>query len=220
MKAAPRPQSRWCVVFFVLVIAFPPAGASAGQPRLLSEEQRTWLIGIWDRMSPQYARFTRTPTPAFAVEAKQEINFYYDSKIHTVKVTTPAVALFNGQEGEVAFFLGHELGHALVLREPRSSGVLLEFLRALYYWPKGKKAPLSKKESESLPDMWGLCLMSAAGFNPTDAGAAFGRLGSVAGTGYEGRVTWLDVHPSDQRRISIIHRAMKQGLVQHCQRLR
>jgi len=210
------------VFLLVLVVLLGAAAGEqswAGQASLVSEAEKAWLVAVWDKISPQYRRFSRKAVPAFVVRAERDLNFFYDSRSHWVVVTTPAVRVFDGKDGEVAFFLSHELGHALVLHEPKASGQLLAFLRSLYYWPKGKQAPLSPKERESLPDMWGLCLMSAAGYNPTDAGAAFGRIMSVRGTGYEGQITWLDVHPSDQRRISLLHRATQKGLVQQCQLL-
>jgi predicted Zn-dependent protease len=198
--------------------------AWAGQASLVSDAEKQRLSQVWGRVVRQYSRFTRTAVPRLAIwNRPTEVNFFYQSQTHHVLVTTAAMRVFQGQDGEVAFFVGHELGHALVQHEPQQSERLLDFLRSIYLWPKAKGAPLSKREQETLPDMWGLCLMSAAGYNATDAAAGFGRMGMVKGTAYEwaarGQVVarWLDAHPSDQRRISLLSRAASAGLVQHCQ---
>ena len=214
------------VVLLVLLVVFAGAEARAGQTSLITQEEKVWLGQVWGRMAPQYRRFTPQPAPVLAVwNRPREVNFFYQPDHHRVLVTTAAMKVFHGQDGEVAFFIGHELGHALVQYAPQQSEKLLDLLRSLYLWPKGKGAPLSKRERETVPDLWGLCLMSAGGYNATDAAAGFGRMGMVNGTVYEwaarGQVVarWLDAHPSDERRISLLRRAASAGLVQHCRRV-
>jgi predicted Zn-dependent protease len=197
----------------------------------VSDAERQWLGRIYANVSTQYSKFSQQAKPGIAILNKPgEINFYYEPQTHRVLVTILAVKVFAAKDGEVAFFLGHELGHSLVAKEPAQSAKLLAFLRSLYYIgakdEMSRKAPMSKKESESLPDMWGLCLMSAAGYNPTDPAAGMGRMAVITGTSYEwaagGQILnrWLNEHPADQRRISLLYRAIQAGLHKRCQQIR
>ena len=151
------------------------------------------------------------PQFQIVITNKAEMNAYAYSGSNIVEIPKPWCDFFAGDEGELAFTIGHELGH-LLDKEYATQRSAQAKNRSLL-----GNVPLHvQRELESRADEIGLKYMIGAGFNPYDAAAHFGRLLMFHGqTGimdhFLGRI--FSTHPVDNDRIANFRKI----LIRHCQ---
>lgn len=141
-----------------------------------------------------------------------------DSTRYLVCVPVPMVHFMGEAEGELAFVVAHEIGHALddvcrtrrgrlaVARSEGSLGAALGQLlggdRAAFKY----SALAQQKGCEERADEIGFLIFTAAGYNPFDAAGSFGRLEMYTGdtdTGILGHLQNLaSDHPMTPERIA------------------
>ena len=131
------------------------------------------------------------------------------------------VHLMGRNEGELAFILAHEVGHATDDRcktassrarvaDKSKSGTAL----ALLFGHGSGDGARDQRACETRADEFGLNLMTNAGYNPDDAMLALGRLSGFSGESGAGLFARLDVlrkdHPLTADRIRHIHKLIEQ----------
>ena len=223
-----------------LVSVPPPSEAqSPATPQTRSPQRPTttpvqdlpnWGREVWERLAPVAAQAGLRPTPRVLVTPKPYPGAWYHGS--WIEVSEGMLQLLDGDGGEMAFVVAHESGHGLQRQNPAGTLVLHDLLQRLYYVrnPLRKRGEVTPKETETLADLWGFCLMAAAGYNFTRAYAFFGRLQGLSGTAWdrwgqgqglakEAKI-WKDVHAGDAHRISYLHRAAEHGLPQQCAKAR
>jgi predicted Zn-dependent protease len=140
-----------------------------------------------------------------------------DSTHHLVCVPVTMVHLMGDAEGELAFVVAHEIGHALDdlcrstrgrLAVARSQGSLSALLGALLGGERGAYESSSldqQKGCEERADAIGFLIFTRAGYNPFDAAGSFGRLEMLSGDTGTGLVSYLGAlssgHPMTPDRI-------------------
>jgi predicted Zn-dependent protease len=148
-----------------------------------------------------------------AVVDSGEINAYHHALNANESLICIPVAMvrFMGEaEGEMAFILSHETGHALDVTCKSESGraqigsqTLSGELNKLL-GGSGRSPIAEQRVCENRADAIGFALFVAAGYNPFDAAGAFGRLEMYLGdTGILSRLASLaNDHPMTQDRIA------------------
>jgi len=135
------------------------------------------------------------------------------------------VHLLGHDEGELAFIVGHEVGHATddrcktlssrarVADESKSGAAL-----ALLFGHGSGDGARDQRACETRADEFGLNLMTQAGYDPDDAMMALGRLAGFSGdngAGLFGRLAALrKQHPRIADRIHHIHKLIEQQRLQ------
>jgi Zn-dependent protease with chaperone function len=127
-------------------------------------------------------------------------------------VPTAMVRFIGDSEGEIAFILAHETGHALdgacksstgraAVALPTLSGEVARLLGG-----SGRNLLAEQRTCESRADTIGFAMFTAAGYNPFDAAGAFGRLEMYSGDVSSGIVARLAAlgrtHPMTPDRIA------------------
>jgi predicted Zn-dependent protease len=128
-----------------------------------------------------------------------------------VFVTEPLLDLCGGDRDEIAFFLGHEIGH--ILRgHAKDKLTAATFLNAVTARFAGAGMMLRQvlnkgysRELELEADREGVRLAAAAGFDPRAAVRALGRLAQVS-AGSPGAMEYFSSHPPVSERIGAIER--------------
>ena len=146
------------------------------------------------------------------------VKVYTDSSL--ICVTAGLVHFMDGNEGELAFILGHEIGHAADDRckdpdgraqvaDQSKSGAAL----AVLFGHGAGDGARDQRACETRADEFGLNLMTGAGYDPENAPAALERLSGVSGDtgpGLFGRLAALrDEHPIMADRIRHIRKLIK-----------
>jgi predicted Zn-dependent protease len=133
-----------------------------------------------------------------------------------VFVTEPLLDMCGADRDEIAFFLGHEIGHilrghakdqltagtflcAVCARLPGAGPMLRQMLNKGY-----------SRELELEADREGLRLARAAGFDPSGATRALGRLAQVSAHRPE-VMEYFSSHPLVSERVAEIERCMQAG---------
>jgi Zn-dependent protease with chaperone function len=132
------------------------------------------------------------------------VEIFADSSL--ICVPAGLVHYMGNDEGELAFILGHEIGHAsddrcknfsgrAQVADESKSGTAL----AILFGHGAGDGAANQRVCETRADEFGLNLMTRAGYNPADAPAALGRLSgysSDTGAGLFGRLGALrNEHP-------------------------
>ncbi|MFQ5800005.1 MAG: M48 family metallopeptidase, partial [Bacteroidota bacterium] len=153
----------------------------------------------------------KVPEFRILVTNKEEMNAYAYSGYNVVEIPKRWCEFFAGDEGELAFTIGHELGHlvdkdyaARRRHQTRQESLL------------GRVPRHVERELEARADEIGLKYLIGAGYNPYDAAAHFGRLLMFHGqTGILdqllGRI--FSTHPVDNDRIANFRKI----LVRYCE---
>ena len=135
----------------------------------------------------------RLPSFRVVISSQQEINAYAYVDYNLVVIPEAMVHFLHENEGELAFLIGHELGHladkeCLALRNSRG----------------GRLTRSQSRECEARADRVGLQYLVGAGYNPFDAAAFQGRMIMFSGkTSILGNL-WSRIrstHPIDLDRI-------------------
>lgn len=137
-------------------------------------------------------------------------------------IPTAMVRFMGDSEGEMAFILAHETGHALdgackssagraTITPPTLSGEIDRLLGG-----SGRNLLAEQRTCESRADTIGFAMFTAAGYSPFDAAGAFGRLEMYLGdysTGILARVIALGKsHPMTPDRIAHMRALLTQSL--------
>ncbi len=172
-------------------------------PRISSGEEVEQVAAIARRLgvSSPHIAIVVSNSPLFNA---WNVEIFADSSLICVPVGL--VHFIGNDEGELAFILGHEIGHATddrcknlsgrarVSDESRSGTAL-----AILFGHGTGDGAADQRACETRADEFGLNLMTRAGYNPESAAAALGRLSGYSGdtgAGLFGRLAALrNEHP-------------------------
>ena len=195
-------------------------------PEVTSGPEFQRMVSIRQRIGSVLARVPGYDIHLAVVES-QEINAYTFNlapRSALICIPTAIVRFMGDSEGEMAFIYAHELGHALddpcksgtgraQIAPPTISGAIDKLLGG-----SGRNPIVEQRACESRADEIGFTIFTAAGYNPFDAAAGFGRLEMLVGdtsTGVFGRLAAMGSdHPITPDRI----RHMRALLLQQLQR--
>jgi len=161
--------------------------------------------------------------PSLRISDKPIVNAWTSPGTGEVSVSQQMLGILGDNRGEIAFVLGHELGHVIGYWTGQSAklqkeqmeadlGNLLSALNLVLESPEAKKNRYSQIE-EKLADAIGFHLIWHVGYNPYDAAGFFGKLQMYAGTTNPGDRMWrpyLQDHPFNEDRIENLRRIMQQ----------
>jgi len=189
-----------------------------GAPEILSGREAAERGRILDRFDPVLekieARTGREKDVVVALVNSPEINAYNHSLSLSQSLICLPVGMVRftaGAEGELAFILGHEFGHAYDDECKTAKGRIAA--------ASGSRSPLAQQRAcESRADTIGFELLVGAGYSPFDAAGAFGRLEMFSGdtsTSVFARMRgMLSDHPITPERIAHLRELLVQALEQ------
>jgi Zn-dependent protease with chaperone function len=193
-------------------------------PEVTSGPEFERMASIRERLEPVVAQ-AQSYKVDLAVVDSTELNAWANnltSRFALICVPTAFVRFMGSSEGEMAFFYAHEIGHALddtcksdsgraQIAPPTISGELDKLLGG-----SGRNAVVEQRTCEARADEIGFRIFTAAGYNPFDAAAAFGRIEMLLGdtsTGVLGRLAALGSdHPITPDRIRHMRSLLFQAL--------
>src|SRR6266853_1583419 len=169
-----------------------------GSPWAPDSTQRAKLAQVLPKLLPTFQRQYAGQGVTFLVVKSPTINAWtvVGESRSLICVPTAMVDFLSG-DGEVAFIMGHEMGHAVDQA------------------CKGPKTDLAMRRTcESRADAVGFDLLVKSGFSPYDAGAAFGKLEVYSGdikTGVQAQLQALGRdHPMTPDRVQHMRNMLTQ----------
>ncbi|MFQ5799894.1 MAG: M48 family metallopeptidase [Bacteroidota bacterium] len=201
-----------CVLLFVLGGILPTEAQA--QDELLNK--------VWKKLGADRPVEQLPVRLRLHVSHKPEVNAWTTPRTGDIYITRQMLGLVGSSEGEVAFILGHEIGHVIgywtglgveLQRQQMQSDLssFLSILGLLFESEEERRNRYSQVE-ELLADSIGLYILNDAGYNPYDAAGLFGRLQMYSGTTDPLTRLWnpyISSHPFKENRIENLRRVMQ-----------
>lgn len=185
------------------------------------------LNRVWSRLELQsFGPSIGMPVQlSIGIEASVEANAYCDLGTGRILVTTTLLEVIGSSEGELAFVVAHEAGHAIgeyrgVHRQItselawRDQNTLVGALNRLFE-TDGQALNRYQHPREIFADTVAVHALALTGYNPFDAGAWFGRMQMLEGTTdpwTRALLPYASTHPFHEDRIESLRGRLPQVL--------
>ena len=187
------------------------------------EDHKETVDQVWQTLVSDLPSGDLPVQPVLHISDEAIVNAWATPKTGDVYITEQMLGLLGDNKDEIAFVLGHEIGHVLgywtgmsaQLQKPQMEedlGNLLSALGLLLESGEAKKNRYSQVE-ERLADAIGFHLIWHVGYNPHDAAGFFGKLQMYQGATDPGVRMWMPYlldHPFDEDRIDNLRLVMQQ----------
>lgn len=186
-----------------------------GAPQIASGAEFDQVAAIAERLA------VANPRIEIALAMSPRINAWdveLSASVSLICIPIGIVHFMSG-EGQLAFILAHEFGHALDdrckslssrgrLADRSTTGVVLTLL----FGHSNGVGPLEQRTCESRADEFGVTLMTRAGYDPNAAASALGRFSLLAGESGSGPIARLAAldrdHPITADRIRRVRKVI------------
>lgn len=199
------PTTKWWLILFCVTV---PLAGEQRQVRLIRSGPEFEMVKrVVTRLESQVQfKFPRDVHEIVIDDDTINASSYPDRRLIVIPVGI--VRFLRDSEGELAFVIGHEMGHVIDIGLKTRGNVQSVC---------PSKSAAAQRFCESRADEIGLQYMAGAGYNPYDCGAWFGRWAMFAGdTGLGGLLRkWIynQNHPISTERLA----DMRKTLYAYCQ---